>query len=182
MGSHHLSLPDGSSPRAWGIQVPQPGPGTPLRFIPTCVGNTATSSSRWLIASVHPHVRGEYVFFTAFAVGACGSSPRAWGIPRPPDHRPGPRRFIPTCVGNTPVNKGGTGATTVHPHVRGEYSAVAFLSADSSGSSPRAWGIRRYHLVLPFTIRFIPTCVGNTGQPSMVKTSPTVHPHVRGEY
>ena len=50
----------GSSPRAWGIPGSIPQPVCPLRFIPTCVGNTRNSISKMHKPAVHPHVRGEY--------------------------------------------------------------------------------------------------------------------------
>ena len=94
---------------------------------------------------VHPHVRGEHL----------GSRPSVWQG----------GRFIPTCVGNTPIaglvpnlipgssprawgtrcwTSGPAFQATVHPHVRGEHAVPSLPS-----------------LPLP---RFIPTCVGNTAQ------------------
>ena len=71
---------DGSSPHAWGIRVSDGPDDLRRRFIPTCVGNTATSSSRWLMASVHPHMRGEYALKELRTMERRGSSPHAWGI------------------------------------------------------------------------------------------------------
>ena len=97
--------------------------------------------------------------------------------------RPFVLRFIPTCVGNTTSNP--TGSTLCR------------------GSSPRAWGTRCHPRVSTAHLRFIPTCVGNTnrfcgptrrtfgssprawgtrGSSSVTCTSPSVHPHVRGEH
>ena len=175
----------GSSPRAWGtlFQVTKVRSCSPVhphvrgehasyplsppmatRFIPTCVGNTATSlallarrvgssprawgtlreSGRTTEAtSVHPHVRGEHG--TTYALQDVVS------------------RFIPTCVGNT--------------------RSISFSLLPDSGSSPRAWGtrdpqirtcclctvhphVRGEHVSTPeilcIELRFIPTCVGNT--------------------
>jgi len=53
----------GSPPPAWGIQHDQDGYKTKLRFTPTCVGNTSFNLSAILSSAVHPHLRGEYVFF-----------------------------------------------------------------------------------------------------------------------
>ena len=173
---------DGSSPHAWGMQ----GHETPVRpigrFIPTCVGNTRPPLPQAFCWPVHPHMRGEYYYDFGTVEDGYGSSPHAWGIhPR----RAGTyrwRRFIPTCVGNTPVNKGGTGATTVHPHMRGEYEWQGYLDEGLAGSSPHAWGI--LHAVLPLVedTRFIPTCVGNTHGACWMTMAETVHPHMRGEY
>ena len=142
-GCHFVprQLAVGSSPRAWGIRVGTLGHGKPLRFIPTCVGNTCHARQRPCWSSVHPHVRGEYTQIIAATQTGTGSSPRAWGIPVCWAWAPKTGRFIPTCVGNTPVYRWGSHCVSVHPHVRGEYlcryTAVALLL----GSSPRAWGI-----------------------------------------
>ena len=50
------------------------------------------------------------------------------------------------------------------------------------GSSPRAWGIPNICGIDVKSIRFIPTCVGNTHAASLIPELPPVHPHVRGEY
>src|SRR5690606_22981678 len=95
--------------------------------------------------------------------GIHGSSPRVWGIHLIGLHQARAKRFIPTCVGNTPS--------------RLDFCISRF------GSSPRVWGIPRAHprgfvttAVHPHVCgeylariraglshpRFIPTCVGNT--------------------
>ena len=56
----HDLLDVGSSPRAWGIQLSAYMSEEAIRFIPTCVGNTPSSTWAINLASVHPHVRGEY--------------------------------------------------------------------------------------------------------------------------
>ena len=71
----------GSSPRAWGIRKSAPGRDQQMRFIPTCVGNTAAMRSAGPSGSVHPHVRGEYRTRRIAPSSKAGSSPRAWGIP-----------------------------------------------------------------------------------------------------
>ncbi len=91
----------GSSPRMWGTPVQIARRGLGLRFIPTHVGNTAVSQSRYLHGTVHPHACGEH--------GACkqaepllgGSSPRMWGTRPKLEPLPVQWRFIPTHVGNT---------------------------------------------------------------------------------
>ena len=52
--------------------------------------------------------------------------------------------------------------TTVHPHVRGEYTGADLVVLVVDGSSPRAWGIRITSYFAQMTL--------------------SVHPHVRGEY
>ena len=71
---------------------------------------------------------------------------------------------------------------TVHPHVRGEYESHARDGQPQPGSSPRAWGIRYLPQRGKDALRFIPTCVGNTGKLPTGPPDHKVHPHVRGEY
>ena len=111
---------------------------------------------------VHPHVRGEYVAFSGGKDSGVGSSPRAWGILFFDGHAQALFRFIPTCVGNTVDLAPCQLEKPVHPHVRGEYGEATTAGCGSTGSSPRAWGIRK------------------AKEKKMLKA--TVHPHVRGEY
>ena len=172
----------GSSPRAWGIQTGHFWHALCNRFIPTCVGNTASAYAWTQAASVHPHVRGEYSSRCASCWMSSGSSPRAWGILQP--HQFGHRsaRFIPTCVGNTVSSRFVTIENPVHPHVRGEYRRRPSYKPPQIGSSPRAWGIPAPPSGAPGKPRFIPTCVGNTAGSHHGNAGPAVHPHVRGEY
>ena len=112
----------GSSPRAWGIHKLGRAVLVKKRFIPTCVGNTLYYQDRQSRCSVHPHVRGEYGVWIFVFDFRCGSSPRAWGILYHQKPKLYLQRFIPTCVGNTMVTKGGNRVYPVHPHVRGEYA------------------------------------------------------------
>ena len=186
-GEYYFGVPQrrrriGSSPRAWGILHIAPAPDRIARFIPTCVGNTSMCSLTRCSISVHPHVRGEYVPVNVSGLGEAGSSPRAWGIRAQGGGEDGGRRFIPTCVGNTHKPPQCRHSGSVHPHVRGEYSLVMGITQRAIGSSPRAWGIRSRQDVLRSSVRFIPTCVGNTIYPPLRRIPRTVHPHVRGEY
>ena len=133
-------------------------------------------------ASVHPHVRGEYELYKGENALPDGSSPRAWGIPPHLQHRRPLRRFIPTCVGNTARLILALAVVAVHPHVRGEYSKGGYPIVRSAGSSPRAWGIHSSANSPSHTVRFIPTCVGNTITSHGATVGAPVHPHVRGEY
>ena len=96
-----LNDPGGSSPRVWGIHLAVGLRGVTYRFIPTRVGKTQASVAERCPPTVHPHACGEYHFFAYGAVIQPGSSPRVWGILQIHGHRVGPRRFIPTRVGNT---------------------------------------------------------------------------------
>ena len=111
-----------------------------------------------------------------------GSSPRAWGIHMARLRLRLEDRFIPTCVGNTklPCSIGCCG--TVHPHVRGEYASNLPPYYALAGSSPRAWGIPNTRPARLHTVRFIPTCVGNTCLRQGTGDGCSVHPHMRGEY
>ena len=132
--------------------------------------------------SVHPHVRGEYAALAAAQGEFTGSSPRAWGILQGNSTKTVSDRFIPTCVGNTPAPSACPLRSSVHPHVRGEYTFAGDDEFLSGGSSPRAWGIRGAGGAGMPMSRFIPTCVGNTCRQPWRPSCSAVHPHVRGEY
>ena len=134
-------IPDGSSPRAWGIPHGVQCGVVCVRFIPTRVGNTG-GAAKWpegppvhpharytrssarirAVESVHPHARGEYETQYVKRHGRTGSSPRAWGILIVTASLGGIVRFIPTRVGNTRLASTASFAGSVHPHARGEYT------------------------------------------------------------
>ena len=123
-GPHDGVIEDsGSSPHAWGIQKSLSSKAYAVRFIPTCVGNTATCRRAPQARSVHPHMRGEYQAVRPCVVDNVGSSPHAWGILAEIGVRGFPDRFIPTCVGNTKCLLRLLGLPAVHPHMRGEYTS-----------------------------------------------------------
>ena len=73
-------------------------------------------------------------------------------------------------------------AFAVHPHVHGEHFS-AFSEIDFPiGSSPRTWGTQTRLKETVFSIRFIPTYMGNTDFSGTSVNSATVHPHVHGEH
>jgi len=189
----------GSSPRVWGTLRKLPGGNTPLRFIPTCVGNVGTGVAvrRRFIptcvgnvsgttastprSAVHPHVCGERHNRLPALLNIAGSSPRVWGTSGIVGSRRIVRRFIPTCVGNVHWKQRYDNAIAVHPHVCGERSRDREARSMACGSSPRVWGTSP--LVCPdlFVSRFIPTCVGNVVSFSPNSFLSAVHPHVCGE-
>ena len=135
-----------------------------LRFIPTCVGNTASA-----------HLRPRRLL--RFIPTCVGNTIKALSS------QFNAARFIPTCVGNTLYDAFCVIFSSVHPHVCGEYAELTCFPFTIPGSSPRVWGILgsavsanikisvhphvcgEYVTVLPASIvepRFIPTCVGNT--------------------
>ena len=152
------------------------------RFIPTRVGNTAAGQGRALPASVHPHACGEYAQSVSMARMHIGSSPRVWGIPSRVSSRGGPRRFIPTRVGNTWGSRPCGHPRSVHPHACGEYVEEVIEPVHGLGSSPRVWGIRDTAPEQPVMTRFIPTRVGNTAGGGLFHRFSSVHPHACGEY
>ena len=110
-----------------------------------------------------------------------GSSPHAWGTHIRSDALPALVRFIHTYVGNSPCRVPCPGHATVHPHMRGELSVADLVLSGNSGSSPHTWGT---HLDVAFReipIRFIPTYVGNSATGRLTRSTPPVHPHIRGE-
>ena len=91
----------GSSPHVWGILSFVSILITFRRFIPTCVGNSATPSTITIRQSVHPHMCGEFTGHGFPRYQVSGSSPHVWGIPKWLTFWHRHRRFIPTCVGNS---------------------------------------------------------------------------------
>ena len=132
-----------------------------------------------------------------------GSSPRAWGI-LPSVSGFDPRtRFIPTCVGYTPLRRPRSSGRTVHPHVRGVYATCVACCRVAGRFIPTCVGYtvgKRAHSVVRWVHphvrgvygafdgvgnipgRFIPTCVGYTHRQEDPVCPNPVHPHVRGVY
>ena len=90
-------------------------------------------------------------------------------------------RTIPTRVGKTAAANGAHVPFTDHPHARGENSHRSGPRPHSNGPSPRAWGKRVYCKVSRGIARTIPTRVGKTRIPSVIKAKTSDHPHARGE-
>ncbi len=195
-------LPNGPSPRAWGLRIAiaviffpfrsiptcvgTTGIGVvplkPHRSIPTCVGTTVQGRNAVVEGTVHPHVRGDYSWPPRGSPWVGGPSPRAWGLQDGGNHHSGHRRSIPTCVGTTCVLRFLDQGPTVHPHVRGDYTATITATSPSPGPSPRAWGLLGYQADVGVLGRSIPTCVGTTTVAPWSPHMGSVHPHVRGDY
>ena len=172
----------GSSPHAWGTRAIEGVCILRSRFIPTCVGNTPWHSAPCALAPVHPHMRGEHAWGLAQRARVIGSSPHAWGTHRGGNGEQEIRRFIPTCVGNTRIDAQSIPLLAVHPHMRGEHHGHLTPKVGVGGSSPHAWGTRKWCSIPAWGLRFIPTCVGNTQCSAGLGPSPSVHPHMRGEH
>ena len=152
------------------------------RFIPTNVGNTLMVQRQQRQYSVHPHECGEHIALSAFHFFARGSSPRMWGTHPAIEPIPRQARFIPTNVGNTPVNSGNPAFSAVHPHECGEHIMPRYYATSAFGSSPRMWGTLRLRCRRWCFFRFIPTNVGNTCHELIVPLPVSVHPHECGEH
>jgi len=136
---------------------------------------------RRLPGSVHPHVHGELRSEPRSLSILLGSSPRAWGTRTFSYLRECLYRFIPTCMGNSPISIPRKNRQTVHPHVHGELYLEVLDRAARIGSSPRAWGTQVMLNRLEEMDRFIPTCMGNSNLCVMILRLIPVHPHVHGE-
>ncbi len=66
--------------------------------------------------------------------------------------------------------------------MRGEYAPAFRTPPLNIGSPPHAWGILPIFLSAMLSLRFTPTCVGNTSLQDSLSLPPPVHPHMRGEY
>ena len=152
----------GSSPHTWRTQRKHVKISHVLRFIPTHVGNSWTTSGIRTGLSVHPHIRGELAFLALLDAGAFGSSPHTWGTLQGHDRHSPQNRFIPTHVENSTSEASSATGSTVHPHIRGELNHDYGEHEDRVGSSPHTWGTRTSPPDDRPRPRFIPTYVGNS--------------------
>ncbi len=98
---HHIARERGSPPHVWGARVNTRGDIRSIRFTPTRVGSTPSSSIPSPAPTVHPHTRGEHVVRVFGLASSLGSPPHAWGaLANSPAGHIG-IRFTPTRVGST---------------------------------------------------------------------------------
>ena len=166
----------------WGTQIRLRDSSSPLRFIPTHVGNTILSEHTLPYSTVHPHACGEHKEFSLYNAPKTGSSPRMWGTPKKQVRFRLRQRFIPTHVGNTRFKRINFASNTVHPHACGEHTCLPFAMEAVIGSSPRMWGTLEEYSSRCRFIRFIPTHVGNTLEDLCKRNRLSVHPHACGEH
>ena len=152
------------------------------RFIPTPVGNTPRCRRHPARRAVHPHTRGEHMFFPSQAEILNGSSPHPWGTLTTGFDYPDIDRFIPTPVGNTHTAALSSFPPAVHPHTRGEHRCRYVSRHPEHGSSPHPWGTQMPYFFDEVLARFIPTPVGNTYASPLPSPCSAVHPHTRGEH
>ena len=133
-----------------------------VRSIPTYVGFTTAGWTCPPPPTVHPHIRGVYDWSKIARRISIGPSPHTWGL-RPPPHLHDPGgRSIPTYVGFTKNLEVALMIISVHPHIRGVYTAAAVASNVLAGPSPHTWGLRKGAPVGRIAERSIPTYVGFT--------------------
>ena len=130
----------GSPPRAWGRSISQNLFRVSPRFTPTRVGTIAVKLSRRALASVHPHARGDDNASPITSTSFTGSPPRAWGRSGLWPVSLSAVRFTPTRVGTMSPPRYQWRKTSVHPHARGDDTAIAVRVSKPVGSPPRAWG------------------------------------------
>ncbi len=171
----------GPSPRAWGKLPRRKHPAAYIRSIPTRVGKTCTGLPRSTRSPVHPHARGENLYWFASQHAFPGPSPRAWG--KRPDYcgAAGGCGSIPTRVGKTRSSGRRLVKKSVHPHARGENESSHLILEQRRGPSPRAWGKRPERPYQQYSHRSIPTRVGKTASARRCTRGAAVHPHARGE-
>ena len=186
-GEHFLDeardlIATGSSPRARGAHVDQPGQPGARGIIPACAGSTTGCASPTFGTRDHPRVRGEHVRHVEEQRNRAGSSPRARGARLQCCPRAVPPGIIPACAGSTLGHPVGQAAHRDHPRVRGEHASWARSVPKTLGSSPRARGA----LEIPFHVSpfdgIIPACAGSTTAYPMKVDRPGDHPRVRGEH
>ena len=136
----------------------------------------------WWVLPVHPRMRGEHDSIHTIPTKARGSSPHARGTQQPSHLKPGVRRFIPACAGNTSRRKPRRSARAVHPRMRGEHFRWFEERCGKRGSSPHARGTHRPAPGNPGGGRFIPACAGNTQFGTSKMPARPVHPRMRGEH
>ncbi len=131
--------------------------------------------------SVHPHARGDNPFGPIPCCSGTGSPPRAWGQFALAGVSASGSRFTPTRVGTMSGSAGIPTRPAVHPHARGDNTAVVPSWANAAGSPPRAWGQSARprgragrHLVHPHAR-------GDNVHTARSMSTPPVHPHARGD-
>ena len=170
----------GTSPHAWGKRSAAPTVPPPLRYIPTCVGQTTDTETGEVRPSVHPHMRGANLSLQPLTFAMPGTSPHAWGKRLRAGRIETLFRYIPTCVGQTLILAVILISLPVHPHMRGANVIILGCCQGRVGTSPHAWGKHEVNFEREVVERYIPTCVGQTQKRPEQVRGLAVHPHMRG--
>ncbi len=174
-------IQQGSPPRAWGQPARHLHDGSNRRFTPTRVGTTSPSWTAFRALAVHPHARGDNLWWGSFLRDRGGSPPRAWGQRSVWPTAARRQRFTPTRVGTTRRLEVVNAELAVHPHARGDNEGKSELGGRQWGSPPRAWGQHIADGLDLVAERFTPTRVGTTSTSLCLVPGIAVHPHARGD-
>ena len=134
------SFKHGSPPHAWGQYLGTAPRQRVRRFTPTRVGTITSGHASLVIATVHPHTRGDNFDVVQHAALRHGSPPHAWGQSILHAGRRRPDRFTPTRVGTMCWSLAHNWHWAVHPHTRGDNIGTLLVIAGYNGSPPHAWG------------------------------------------
>ena len=172
----------GSSPLARGLQTQVWNNGTLVRIIPARAGFTVTPPKPVGSGWDHPRSRGVYQPRLLEDTGRLGSSPLARGLQFGLDISCTWAGIIPARAGFTGSASDGWEAAWDHPRSRGVYLRTYATSAQTTGSSPLARGLRKRRMEDVNTFRIIPARAGFT-PPPLIGVSPRPdHPRSRGVY
>ena len=99
---------EGSSPRVWGQAIGHKGQQTHLRIIPTRMGTSSKTLYFQTTMKDHPHAYGDKVYNAPNGDFIIGSSPRVWGQVTLCFSSLSCSRIIPTRMGTSKSETGGT--------------------------------------------------------------------------
>ena len=171
----------GSPPRAWGQSGAEGDRQRSQRFTPTGVGTILLFAEALVLQAVHPHGRGDNSASISGWRRCIGSPPRAWGQCDYANDPVRPGRFTPMGVGTMQAPAPRTLDDAVHPHGRGDNSAIDAFVYPPAGSPPRAWGQCLQSQTRRQRRRFTPTGVGTIPRRRSARVPRAVHPHGRGD-
>ena len=160
-GDGRLADSTGSSPHARGTRFARFPAQHIMRFVPACAGNASAVSGQ--------------------DCGPVGPSPHARGTLTNQLREDLTRRFIPACAGNAKRNSMRSGASAVHPRMRGERLPPPLPTGCPAGSSPHTRGTPDADRMDAAARRFIPACAGNARNRGNNWHRWPVHPRMRGE-
>ena len=129
-----------SSPLARGRLNNQVSNPSPLRFIPSCEGQTRKGHFPVVKSAIHPLLRGADSFNLVNWVLSLDSSPLARGRRNPLIYPIFSRRFIPSCEGQTDYFLRAGLRAPIHPLLRGADRVTQRVHLSRPDSSPLARG------------------------------------------